>query len=97
MDAPTRGNKNVIHAKFATMGKNEIDIAVIFERIKNIEDGLEKGFGDIMRALSTKADKEQIDSKIKPIERNQNIIMGIIISMVVAGVIGFMLRYGLGL
>lgn len=79
------------------MGKNEIDIAVIFERIKNIEEGLEKGFGDVMRALSTKADKEAIDGKLRPIERNQNIIMGIIISMVVAGVIGFMLRYGLSL
>lgn len=105
-----RGIRSVIHAKYAKaqMGKNETDIARLQENMKNITDIMHEGFDrmekvisghvdNLMKAIEKKADKDSIDSKIKPIERNQNIIMGIIISVVVAGVIGFMLRYGLGL
>ena len=101
---------SVIHAKYAKaqMGKNEIDIARLQENMKNITDIMHEGFDrmekvmsghidNLMKAIEKKVDKDALDGKIKPIERNQNIIMGIIITVVVAGVMGFILRYGLGL
>lgn len=84
------------------MGKNEIDIAVIFERVKNIEETLERGIHDIMIKLDTKADKKDLESKVsmdrfRPVEKNVSIAIGLIISTVLVAAIGFLLKAGLGI